>query len=676
MKQWEQGLFSCQGTVRAISVIVICATLFFLAPCNVESSSESINRKVIIFVWDGLRPDSISATTTPNLWNLSKNGVFFNNNHATYPTFTMMNSSSFSTGDFPDKVGFYGNTVYVPRAAGNNAAGTAVDYNQPVFTEDWSVLLTLNSFYNDELFMVKRLLQVAQDKGKTTAIVGKSGAAFMFDLDRKGYGIDENAIFPQSLAGELQSAGYALPKNTPVMWPDIRLLSSNGDPTAIHNPVELADSLTSDPSIGTTSTSLSSNKYMMDIYLQYMLPKKNPDISVIWFRDPDTTEHLYGVGSKAYLDALNSMDTMLGHLAAQLKSLNQYDNTDIIVVSDHGHNNVSGDLSLFPLRTIANGAIGNTGVANGYSVSGDVRLAQLLADNGIVTNIYDGNGYSYDPVISGIMADGTQVYPDQTDTDGSVTGTIGKKYTTRGFKVPATLPAGSVVIAANGGSDYLYISSKDTSIVKKIVTFLQQREEFGAIFVDDRYGSIPGAIAMSMVHLENTAGRNPDIIVSYNFNENAVIQGVKGIEYESMHVPQTYRGMHGSFSPIDVNNTLITSGPDFRAGITSVTPSGNIDVAPTVAYLMGLDMPNTDGRVLYEALKNTSVTVSAVSLNKLIQSDAAAGLTFYKPTAILNSRTKIDSGKSRYSITLSTSTVTDSTGKSVTYFDYARAIRQ
>jgi len=659
--------------VITIAAFLIGSMLLFLALCNGESSSGSVNRKVIIFVWDGLRPDSISASSTPNLWNLSKNGVFFKNNHATYPTFTMMNSSSFNTGDFPDKVGFYGNTVYAPGTAGHNAGGKAVDYNQPVFTEDWNILLSLNSFYDNELFMVKRLLQATREKGKITAIVGKSGAAFMFDLDRKGYGLDENAVFPQSLAGELQSAGYALPKNTPVMWPDIRLLSSNGDPTGRPSPAKLADNVTSDPTVGTTSPNSSSNKYMMDIYLQYILPKKNPDISVIWFRDPDTTEHIYGVGAKAYLDALGSMDAMLGHLADHLKSLNQYDNTDIIIVSDHGHNNVSGDLSLFPLRTIANGAAGSTEAAKGYSVSGDVRLAQLLADNGIVTNVYDGNGYSYDPVISGVMADGTQVYPDQTDTDGSVTGTKGKKYTTRGFKVPATLPAGSVVIAANGGSDYLYLTSKDVSLVKKIVTFLQQREEFGAIFVDDKYGHIPGTMAMSMVHLENTAGRNPDIIFSYNFNENAVIRGMKGIEYESM---QIYRGMHGSFSPIDVNNTLITFGPDFRTGIASVTPSGNIDVAPTVAYLMGLDMPGTDGRVLYEALNNTSVTVSVVSLNKLIQSDAAAGLTFYQPTAVLNSRAKIDSGKSSYSITLAISSVTDSTGKSVTYFDYARAIRQ
>ena len=101
-------------------------------------------------------------------------------------------------------------------------------------------------------------------------------------------------------------------------------------------------------------------------------------------------------------------------------------------------------------------------------------------------------------------------------------------------------------------------------------------------------------------------GRNPDIIVSYNYNENATVQGMKGTEYESM---QGNRGMHGSFSPVDVHNTLIASGPDFKSGFQDHVPSGNIDVAPTIAYLLGLNLPNTDGRVLYEAIKSSRAKV-------------------------------------------------------------------
>lgn len=661
------------GIIKAVIVMFIILSSF-VSPA-ISNSSDAPNpfkRKVIIFVWDGLRPDSVSPSTTPNLWNLSRKGVFFKNHHSTYPTFTMMNSSSLNTGSYPDKVGFYGNTVYAPGPSGNDANGKPKDYNQPVFTEDWNILKTLNAFYGNHLFLVRRLLQEAQDKGMTTAIVGKSGAAFMFALDRKGYGIDENAVFPESLARELQEAGYPLPYNTTIMWPDItRSYCPNSDPTNRAAAKKLSDNVTSDPAAGTTSPNASSNSYMMNVYLQYILPKKNPDISVIWFRDPDTTEHIYGVGSQAYKDALKSMDNMLGQLVVQL--LDQINNTDIIVVSDHGHSNVSGDLNLFPLRAIANSAVADTDCSRGYSVSGDVRLAQLLFDNGIVKDVYDGNSYYYDPVLSGVLADGSHVYPDKTDNDGSVTGTVGKHYTTREFKIPRTgLPSGSVVIAANGGSDYLYVPSKDNATVRKIVTFLQQREEFGAIFVDDKYGSLDGTMPMSTVHLENTAERNPDIIVSYNFNKNAVIQGVKGTEYESM---QINRGMHGSFSPIDVHNTLIAYGPDFKSGDLE-TPSGNIDVAPTVANLMGLSLPDTDGRVLYDAYKSSSVTVSTIATNKVTPSSAATGLIFYLPTAVLNSEAIVDGGKSKYSINLYTSTVTDSTGKSVNYFDYAEAVRE
>jgi len=179
-----------------------------------------------------------------------------------------------------------------------------------------------------------------------------------------------------------------------------------------------------------------------------------------------------------------------------------------------------------------------------------------------------------------------QVYPTQTDTDGTVCGKgAGYQYTTRSFVVPATLPNDAVVIAANGGSDYLYVPAKNSKTVENIVRFLQSREEFGAIFVDDNYDNISGTFKMSAVHLENTAGRNPDIIVSYNFDKDAEVQGLPGTEYESM---QGNRGMHGSFSPVDVHNTLIAFGPDFKSGMKDEFPSGNIDVAPTIAHLLGL----------------------------------------------------------------------------------------
>ncbi|MDP9109155.1 MAG: alkaline phosphatase family protein, partial [Pseudomonadota bacterium] len=193
-------------------------------------------------VWDGLRPDAINATDTPNLFALRQQGVQFADNHSTYPTFTMMNASSFATGSFPKTSGFYGNTFWTPPQSGAaqpipvglSAAGTPQNYVSPVFTEDYAVLTTLNDYYGGQLLLVKSLFKTAQDAGLKTATIGKSGAAYIQDLGRGGYFLDENVVLPQSLASDLQAANFALPLNTTFGYPAgaVTLAPGNGNPTA------------------------------------------------------------------------------------------------------------------------------------------------------------------------------------------------------------------------------------------------------------------------------------------------------------------------------------------------------------------------------------------------------------------------------------------------------------
>src|SRR5262249_50127420 len=159
---------------------------------------------------------------------------------------------------------------------------------------------------------------------------------------------------------------------------------------------------------------------------------------------PDSTQHTYGVGVANAKDALHAQDALLGKLLAKLDELDLAKTTDVIVVSDHGHSNVSGDTALFPLRAIANGAVGGVD-DSGYQVSGDVRLPDLLTRAGMTA--FDGSGCTFDPVLSGTKVDGSPVYPVQVDADGHVCGTAGKKYNTPSYVVPASLPANAIVIA-------------------------------------------------------------------------------------------------------------------------------------------------------------------------------------------------------------------------------------
>jgi arylsulfatase A-like enzyme len=685
----------------------VCLGLSDLAGCgSVDATDAAATRqRTIIMIWDGLRPDAINPDDTPNLFALSQRGVQFADNHATYPTFTMMNGSSFATGSFPKTSGFYGNTFWTPPQAGaaqpipvgKSAAGGNQGYADPIFTEDYAVLATLDDYYGGQLLLVKSLFKTAQDAGLTTLALGKSGAAYIQDLNRGGLFVDENAVLPQSLAVELQAAGFALPLNTTFAYPTgtIALTPANGNPTgragpltfALPNGMQARDA--TDRTQGAPEDA--ANKYMMSLFTQYILPKKLPDLSLIWFRTPDNTEHAYGPGSFNYRKALASQDARLGELQAALKSNGLDVTTNVIVVSDHGHSNVSGPTRLFPLRAIrpstnvsggtTNAALGLPDPVGGFSVSGDVRSADLLTYAGF--KAYDGSGCATS-AMAGIKADGSAVYPVGVDVAGTLCGSANTRYQAvsatlavpvASFKVPSTLPAHAIVIAINGGSDYFYVPDHDVATVAELVRFLQGREEFGAVFVDSRYGPLPGTLPMSTVNLENDARRSrgqPDVIVTFSWDAQQLVNGVPGIEFESF---MGNRGMHGSFSPVDVHSTLVAAGPSFKPNTTIGNPTGNVDVAPTVASLFGLSMPQADGRVLNEALVKPT-GAPELSFKTLVVNPAAParGLTFKSPVDPTGATADTGLTAGSYSINLVVKDLTVE-GRTYRYFDYAQAVR-
>ena len=694
---------------HSVLALSLCTLFTALSGCGgtVVTLPTPVQR-TIIMVWDGLRPDSVNPSDTPNLYALRQAGVQFLDHHSTYPTFTMMNASSFATGSFPKTSGFYGNTFWTPPQsgaaqpipAGKSASNGTQDYLDPVFTEDYAVLSTLNDYYGGQLLLVKTLFKTAQDAGLVTATIGKSGSAYIQDLGRGGYFLDENAVLPKTLATDLQAANFALPLNTTFAYPDgsVTLAANNGNPTvragaltfAMPNGLQARDA--TDATQGAPEDA--SNKYMMKVYTDFILPKKLPDLSLIWFRTPDNTQHAYGPGSANYHKALASQDARLGELQAGLKAAGLGASTNIIVVSDHAHGNVSGPTSLYPLRAITpstsvsngmtNATLGAADPINGFSISGDVRSADLLTYAGF--NAYDGSGCLASPM-AGMNPDGSDVYPlNMESAAGPLCNakasvkyqaiSAGLATPVASFKVPATVPPKGIVIAANGGSDYFYVPDHDAATVASLVQFLQSREEYGAVFVDSRYGALPGTLTMASVNLENGPRFNkgqPDVIVSFNWDSQQLVNGLPGTSFESFGVGN--RGMHGSFSPIDVHNTLIAAGPSFKTGLAISNPSGNVDVAPTVAYILGQAMPLADGRILNEALVKPASSAAVIVSGSIVNPGTqASGLTFKLPTDPKGAKTDPQLSNGNYSINLKVKDLT-ADGKTFRYFDYAQAVR-
>lgn len=692
----------------------------FLMALSGLTLADTTPVRTILMVWDGLRPDLIDAGNTPNLFALKKGGVFFEDHHATYPTFTMMNAASLATGAYPARSGFYGNTFWVPPAQrglqGHSATGSSVDYGAPVFTEDYAILDTLNQHYDGRLLLVKTLFEAASEAGYVTATIGKSGPAYLMGLGQHTLFLDENTVQPRAFAAELQASGWPLPVNTVKNYHGgeaVVLSKDNGDPTgrapyvtfkthAFDPAGQLTLSLR-DPSDETQGEPAdAANAYMMRVFTDFILPKKNPMLSVIWFRTPDNVEHGYGPGAANTRQALHSQDQRLGELMTALQTLGLTKSTNLVIVSDHGHSTVSGPLSVFPLRAIEGTTAPNGPVINGstsgetasrigavsgrgYSFSGDVRSADLLSARGF--HAFDGYGCAADPQ-TGLFLDGRPLLPLKLDVTGELCGIKNTKYQSitasrASFKVPKPedFPQDGVVVAGNGGSDYFYVPSHDLALVKRLVRLFQSRPEYGAIFLDDRYqedqgAPIPGTLPLSVIGLgnhERQGAGQPDIVVSLNWDQSAEVKGMPGIEFGSFGPGQ--HGMHGSFSPRDVHNVLMASGPSFKTAFVDRLPSANVDVATTLAEVLGLVLPDAAGRVLGEALiiaADSSVpTVSASTL----RSAAVEGLRMEWVGDLTGETLDPALPQGRYSSTLALKEVR--VGQSTyRYLDQAEAHRQ
>jgi arylsulfatase A-like enzyme len=171
-----------------------------------------------------------------------------------------------------------------------------------------------------------------------------------------------------------------------------------------------------------------------------------------------------------------------------------------------------------------------------------------------------------------------------------------------------TPKAGQIMIAGNGGTILFYVIAHDRAVTARLVEWLQHSDFAGVVFAREKF---EGAFPLEAVHT-NTADA-PDVILSMRWNPKPNQFGTPG-HLIADSARGKNKGSHGSLSEFDVHNTLIAAGPDFRPGLTSDLPSSNVDIAPTVLHLLGLEPPGKfDGRVLSEAMNENSVAAKSTT---------------------------------------------------------------
>jgi hypothetical protein len=179
------------------------------------------------------------------------------------------------------------------------------------------------------------------------------------------------------------------------------------------------------------------------------------------------------------------------------------------------------------------------------------------------------------------------------------------------------------MVCGNGGSVLLYVVGHDKKVISDLVNFLQNWNYSGVIFTRQ---PMEGTFALAQVHEDSPTA--PDVLVSLRWTAGRSDNGTPGMLISDVSGYGPGQGMHGSLSPFDMHNTFVAAGPDFRAGVVNQLPTGNVDIAPTALWILGIKRPKTmDGRVVSEAL-----TIPGPKINSFEPNHIAAARDLGKTT--------------------------------------------
>ena len=392
---------------------------------------------------------------------------------------------------------------------------------------------------------------------------------------------------------------------------------------------------------GTTTANIGQQQYFADALTKAVLPsfvaQGKPFFVLFWSRDPDGTQHNQGdslnkltpgINGPTSRAAVRNADQNLKQILDYVNSdPNLAANTDVFVTADHGFSTISKKeidaagtaTASYSAKFTYKDATGRQEVNNGSLPPGflAIDIAHFLS-----LPLYDPDTVASD-------ASGKRTYTPVDPTAAQQTATVRQRPASGngiigGSGVVLDVPDGKVFICANGGSDLIYVPSRDRSLVTNIVDFLSRQDYVSGLFVDDIFGRIPGTLSLSSVGLKGTTELPvPAIVVNFKTfaldPQNPLMTAV----HLSDWTLQEGQGMHGTFSRDNTFNNMAAIGPDFKTGFVDRLPVGNRDVPVTLAHIMAVTLRNADGRVLTEALVGrTHQRQSRESV--VMQSDRAA----------------------------------------------------
>jgi len=606
-------------------------------------------RNIVIFVFDGLRAGSVNAVDAPTMFWIRSHGVSFANSHSLFPTFTTANASAIATGHYLGDTGDYSNQIYIghPVFLDGNFGRPPGSYAP--YVENNRVLGDLDAQFNGNYLNEETLLTAARTHGFNTAAVGKMGPVAIQDVSQLNP-VNGGFATPQTI---IIDDGTGTPDGVPLAPEVSSALVNAGLPLATPTRVQPPGNNTTP---GTKDTNYVQQAYFADATTKVVLPmfikRGKPFALLYWSRDPDGTQHNQGDSLNKLIPGINgpTSKAALRNADNNLKQILDYingdpqvaANTDIFLTADHGFATISkhdidaaghGTTS-YAARSNYKDGQGRQEVNTGFLPAGFLAI-DLAHELGLPlfdpdSQIDSPDGKKIFEPVNPVIA---QQLPNIRQHPAGGNGLIG------GTGRIANQTDAKVIVAANGGSDLIYLPAHDPDLVKNIVAFLTQQDYVGGIFVNDEYKNVPGALPSSAIRpIGSSLTPSPTIAVTFKIfstdPKQTIMSGVQITDY----VLQQGQGMHGSFGRANTFQFMAAFGPDFKKQFVDQAPVSNADIAPTFAQILGFDIVSKGelkGRVLREALADGPLSVSFARRTAISESAAngRATILMYQQSA-------------------------------------------
>jgi arylsulfatase A-like enzyme len=585
-----------RAAVQVVAIIV-ATTATRSALCG-SAEARTRARNVVLFVADGLRPSSLNPTDTPTLVRLRSQGVLFANSHSLYPTVTTANAAALATGHQLGDTGDFANTIY---------SGAQVINSGTPFIEDDAILAELDAQTGGNYLGEKTLLAVARERGFSTAAIGKVGPTLIQDVAQG----DRSVKLPGTIViDDRTGTAKGVPLDPAIAAALTATLGSATPPARNSKPPTRDDNGYSGTSQapGTKVANVRQQQFLADAVTKVILPelkqRAKPFVLVFWSRDPDATQHnqgdslgdlAIGINGPTSKAAVHDADQTLRQILAALEGDPALaSTTDVVVTSDHGFSTISrrdvdtdGHASQSPSTKRRAPDVRPGDLPPGFlAIDVAAHLGMTLCDP----------DRSYAPI-------GAEEHPSQGN------GLIGPSC------VVDRPRDGKVIVAANGGTDLIYVPDGDAARIADLATFLLGQDYVDGLFVEGGRNAVPGALSLRDINLAGSALLPaPSIVVALKTFSRDPRDPLRTQVDLSDTTLQEGQGGHGSFGPADVTNTMIAFGPDFKSGFVDRSPASNADLPLTVAHILGLALPSRGklrGRVLSEALAGGPPAVGA-----------------------------------------------------------------